>query len=196
MKPTTLLAGFVGVLLAGGVVWAGQQGSVTIVPPPPSGISGGLAFDSSWRPNGIGGTQIVGSVIDIRQIPVARVSVRLRNLSTGEVVAVSESDASGAYEFPDVEPGTYVVEMYMNGQYVVALSNAGSIARNETLQTVVMLTGRWDASRQDIVPTQDYAAFGGRSAATTMAGTTINAAATENIPPVSPGEPVSPNTTK
>ena len=35
--------------------------------------------------------------------------------------------------------------MVMVDGYVVALSNAGTIARYETLQTVVQLPGRWDA---------------------------------------------------
>ena len=131
-------------------------------------------------------------MIDIRQTPIAKVSVRLRNIVTGAVVATSESDENGEYEFPEVEPGTYVVEMYIGDRYVVALSNAGAIARNETMQTVIMLPGRWDAGRQVVVPIQDMGGFAGLSSATSMSGTTITQAQDQNIPPAGPGEPVSP----
>ena len=52
---------------------------------------------------------------------------------------------AGEYEFLLDDPGTYVVEMSMVDGYVLALSNAGSLARYETLHTVVQLPGRWDA---------------------------------------------------
>ena len=48
---------------------------------------------------------------------------------------------NGEYEFLVDDPGTYVVEMVMVDGYVLALSNAGSLARYETLHTVVQLPG-------------------------------------------------------
>ena len=87
-------------------------------------------------------------MIDIRQVPVAHAKVQLRNLVNGTVqqgrrVGRQRRISSS----PSIDPGTYVVEMVLVDGYVLALSNAGSLARFETLQTVVQLPGRWDASR-------------------------------------------------
>lgn len=192
MTRMTWLAGFGCVIMVGVTAAAEQRGSASLVPPPPSGISSGLTFAAPWRPDGSGGTQIVGTVIDIRQVPVAKVKVRLRNILTGEIVAESESNGNGEYSFPEVEPGTYVVEMFIDNRYIVALSNAGSIARNEIMQTVVMLPGRWDDATQTVVAPLNAGMFGGMSAATTMAAATMTAAQTENIPPKDEGVPLSP----
>ena len=62
----------------------------------------------------------------------------------------SESDDQGEYAFAIVEPGTYVVEMVMVDGFIIALSNAGALARYETLQTVVQLPGRWDSVARNV----------------------------------------------
>jgi len=186
----TLLS--VGLLLAlGATPEAGQRGAVTLTVPPPSGLSPGLTFTAPWRPAGSGGTRIVGAVIDIGQVPVAKVKVRLRNFVTGEVVAEVESNANGEYSFLEVEPGTYVVEMFIDGRYIVSVSNVGAVGRNQTLQTVVQLAGRWDLARQTVVTPENAFNFVGVSAATTMAAATMSAAVTENITPSAQGVPVS-----
>lgn len=193
MRHQQLLANL-GLILALGVgaAAADQGGQVTLAPPPPSGISSGLTFTATWRPAGSGGTRIQGSVIDIQQVPVAKVKVRLRNVTTGEVMAEAVSDDKGEYSFPELEPGVYVVEMFIDNRYIVALSNAGSVARNETLQTVIQLPGRWDSATQTVVAIQNGFLYIGLSAATTMAANTITAAVTENIPPTEPGMDASP----
>ena len=62
--------------------------------------------------------------------------VQLRNLVTGKVAHGRPSPTTMAsIEFLVDDPGTYVVEMVMVDGYVLALSNAGSLARYETLQT-------------------------------------------------------------
>ncbi|MEO8681234.1 MAG: carboxypeptidase-like regulatory domain-containing protein [Vicinamibacterales bacterium] len=175
-----------------GATLAAQRGTATLVPPPPSGLVPGLKFVQAWRPDGSGMTKIVGTVIDIRQVPVKNVSVRLRDIVTGQVVAVSITNDNGEYEFPDIEPGTYVVEMFIGDRYVVALSNAGAIARNETLQTVIILPGRWDAAAQKVVPIRNFGSFVGMSSADTLSAATLTVAGSQNIPAADPGEPVSP----
>ena len=99
---------------------------------------------------------------------------------------------NGEYEFLVDDPGTYVVEMSMVDGYVLALSNAGSLARYETLQTVVQLPGRWDAGLRTMTMPQNAANFLGMSSQTTMTATTLALATDQNITPVDPGEPVSP----
>ncbi len=191
MKRATWLAAIACVIMAASL--AAQRGSVERVQPPPTGISTGLKFVGAWQPEGAGDTKIVGTVIDIRQVPIAKVAVRLRDIVTGLVVATDVTDDNGEYEFPGVEPGTYVVEMYIGDRYVVALSNAGALARHETLQTVIMLPGRWDAARQVVVPLQDLGGFAGLSSATSMSAATMTAAQGQNIPPIDAGESISPS---
>ncbi|MDO8678936.1 MAG: hypothetical protein Q7R30_10290 [Acidobacteriota bacterium] len=110
-------------------------------------------------------------------------------------MAELESNANGEYSFLEVEPGTYVVEMFIDGRYIVALSNAGAVSRNETLQTSVQLQGRWDLATQTVVVPQNAFDFVGLSAATTMAGATMTAATTESITPTAPGVQLSPSQT-
>jgi hypothetical protein len=169
-----------------------QSGSIRLVPPP----TGGVRFAQPWRAAGIGGdTKIIGTVIDIRQVPVAHVKVQLRSLVTGVVEKQGESDENGEYNFPVDDPGTYVVEMVMADGYVVALSNAGSLARYETLRTLVQLPGRWDTQIRNMVIAQDPSSFFGMSAQTTMTASTMTIAVDMNIAPTNSGEPVSASVT-
>jgi hypothetical protein len=137
-------------------------------------------------------TRVVGTVIDLRQIPVASASLQLRNLDNGTVVATQLSNDEGAYDFEILEPGTFVVEMVLVDGYVIALSNAGAVARYETMQTVVQVPGRWDAGARRVVEIQQLQNYFGVSAATSMTATTIGLADTLRITPADPGVPVSP----
>ena len=151
----------------------------------------GVNFAEAWRPlNTKGDTKIIGQVIDIRQMPVAYAKVQLRNLITGTVQQQDDTDVNGEYQFAVDDPGTYVVEMIMVDGYVVALSNAGALARFETLQTVVQLPGRWEGLRM-IMP-QSATSFVGMSAATSMTAQTVAIALEQSIQPVDSGSPVSP----
>ena len=174
----------IGLVLAGISVAAEQS----FVPPP-----AGLQFSAPWRPAGAkGDTRILGTVIDIRQVAVAKVKVQLRNLDTGAVMDEAETNANGEYEFDVETPSSFVVEMVLVGGYVIAISNAGSLARFDTLQTVIQLPGRWDTVRQNLIPNQVTLGFVGVSAQTSLTGATLTLAVGQGISPVSAGEPVSP----
>ncbi len=191
----TATVGFVLVLASGALA---QQGTsirrVEGAQPEREIERSAVTYAGRWRPIGSisAATRVVGTVIDIRQVPVPNASVQLRNLVTGSVEQTSETDYEGSYAFEVEEPGTFVVEMVLVDGYVVALSNAGSLARYETLQTVVQLPGRWDAAARNVYNTQDLRNFFGLSAETSMTATTIGIAADSNIKPADPGVPVSP----
>jgi len=177
-----------GLVLVCGASLTAQTG-VRLVPPPRPGVT----FAESWRPpNTKSDTKIIGTVIDIRQVPVAYAKVQLRNLVTGKVAMETLANDNGEYEFLVDDPGTYVVEMTKVDGYVLALSNAGSIARYETFYTVVQLPGRWDAGLRNMTMPQNAANFLGMSSQTTMTATTLTLASDQNITPLDPGEPVSP----
>jgi len=177
----------IGVVMMTGTALLAQSSSIRLVPPTRQGVQ----FAQPWRPANGGDTKIIGSVIDIRQVPVARVKLQLRSLVTGTVEKVVESDENGDYQFDVVDPGSYVVEMVMVDGYVIALSNAGSVGRFETLRTVVQLPGRWDTQLRAMVMPQNSSSFFGMSAQNTMTAATITLAADMNIAPIDAGEPVS-----
>jgi hypothetical protein len=176
-----------------------QQGGGALrrdIPPQPSGDieRSAINFAGGWSSTNFASavTRVIGSVIDLRNVPVANARLQLRNLGTGLIVQQGESDGEGEYEFVLEESGTYVVEMIMVDGYVVALSNAGSLGRFETLQTVVQLPGRWDAaSRQMVMPT-NVTRFFGMSAETSMTAATVTIAIDQNVGVAESGEPVSP----
>jgi hypothetical protein len=159
------------------------------VPPPPSGVT----FTEPYRPPNRGATRVIGTVIDIRQVPVANARVQLRDLTTGAVLTQADTNENGEYAFELDESGTYIVEMVMVDGYIVALSNAGSLARYETMQTVVQLPGRWDVSGRTVIPTNDATAFFGLSSATSITATTLQIASDQDIRPIDSGEAVSSN---
>lgn len=168
-----------------------QSGTIRFVPPPTQGVK----FSQPWRPAGLGGdTKIIGSVVDIRQTPVAHVKIQLRSLVTGVVAETVESDANGEYQFSVDDPGTYIVEMVMVDGYVVALSNAGTLGRYETMRTMVQLPGRWDTQLRSMVMPQNNSAFIGMSAQHTMTAGTMTRALDANIAAINPGEAVSATT--
>jgi hypothetical protein len=183
----------VGLVIAlGVVVSAEQRGTVTLGRPPATGLSNALKFSAPWRPANGASTRIIGTVIDIKQVPIANVKVRLRNITTGEIMAETESDANGEYAFPELDPGLYVVEMFIDNRYIVALSNTGTVARFETLQTVIQLPGRWDLGSQSVMAVNDPALFMGMSAATTFTAATLVTAVTQEIPTSDQGVQTSP----
>ena len=193
MRHQQLLANL-GVVLALGVGAAAEQGGGAIrrqEPPRPRPEIERSAVNFVPT-NATGATRVIGSVIDIRQIPVAGVTIQLRNLDTGNVEEKIESNELGEYEFEVDASGTYIVEMVMADGYIVGLSNAGSLARFETLQTVVQLPGRWDAATRVVVRPQNMTAFVGMSSETTMTATTIQIAVARDVKPADPGIPVSP----
>lgn len=184
-----ILAVVSGFVLMTGAGLTAQRTSIRLVQPP----SPGARLVEAWRPaNTRGDTKIIGAVLDIRQEPVAYAKLRVRNLSLGTVQQEGQSDGNGEYEFLIQNSGMYVVEMVMVDGYVVALSNAGVLARYETLQTLIRLPGRWDASLGSMHFPQHPTTFLGMSAATTMTAATMSIAVDENVTPVDAGEPVSP----
>ena len=189
-----------GLIVALGVATsAADQGGIIRreEPPPPNREAErtSVSYAGAWRPAGASSdTLVIGSVIDILQVPVPKARVQLRNLNTGVVEFKLEADDLGKYEFNVGESGTFVVEAVQVDGSVLALSNAGVLSRYDTLQTVVQLPGRWDFARSTMVIDRNTPAFFGMSSRTTMTATTIQIAVEQEVAPANPGVPVSPST--
>lgn len=180
-----IIAALCALSVTGGTSLLAQQGFI----PAPTGVRRA----EPWRPAlGHGDTRIVGSVIDLMQQPVAYARVQLRNLAIGVVEQETTANANGEYSFTVDNPSSYVVEMVMVDGHIVALSNAGTVGRYETLQTVVQLNGRWDAPSGRVVLPQHVSSFFGMSSQATMTASTLQLASDLNIATSDPGEPVSP----
>lgn len=188
MKTRSIVA-ISAIVIAAGSLISAQGGTVRFVPPQPRMIR----LLQPWVPEGQSGdTKIIGTVIDITQTPVANARVQLRDLNSGAVKQEAVAGSAGEYEFTVVEPGTYVVEMVITTGQVVGLSNAGSVGRYQTMNTVIILPGRWDASRSLMTMQQSMTSFFGMSSQKTMTAATLQAATDANVTPADPGEPVSP----
>ena len=157
--------------------------------PAPSGVR---RVESLRTESGSRDIRITGTVIDIRQQPVAYAQVQLRNLLLGVVEQAMTANANGEYAFTVATPSTYVVEMVSANGHVVALSSAGTVGTSQTRQTVVQLPGRWDATGGRVVMPQNVTNFFGMSSRTTMTAATLTLATEMNIAATDPGEPVSP----
>jgi len=177
-----------GAVIATGAGVLAQSGSIRLVPPPAQAVR----FAQPWRATSAGGeTKILGSVVDARQLPVAHVKVQLRSLLSGRVEQVAESDDNGEYQFLVDNPGTYVIEMVLADGSVLAVSNAGSLRRYETLNTFVQLPGRWDYAKRSVVPVVNASTFFGMGSLDTMTASTLTMAVDSEIGPADV-EPVSP----
>ena len=157
--------------------------------PAPSGVR---RAESLRGQTGAGGMRVIGSVIDSRHQRVAYATVQLRNLMVGVIEQETRADGNGEYEFSIVTPGTYVVEMVVVDGHILALSNVGTVGRDETLQTVVQLPGRWNATSGQMAMEQRIADYFGMSSQATMTAATLQLASGMDIATSDPGEPVSP----
>ena len=181
----TYFSAMICALIAASTTLLAQQG---FIPAPTS-----VRMAERWRrADQTGETRIVGTVVDFRQVPVPYARVQLRNLITSNIEQEGTSNGNGEYAFTVLNPSTYVVEMVLVDGYIVALSNAGSVDRYETLQTVVRVPGRWDSAASRVVPLQNLANYFGMSSQSTMTALTLQLAVNQNISAADPGEPVSP----
>jgi hypothetical protein len=180
----TVLAVCAAVTVTASMTTLAQQGFVP--------AQSGIRAVESYRPESAGDTKVIGTVIDIQQVPVKYAKLQIRNLATGRLTGEAIANEKGEFEFKLEEPSTYVVEALLRDGSIGALSGAGSVNRYQTVQTVVQLPGRWDASTERVVFDQNWAVFLGVSGQTTLTAQTLELAIEQNVAPQEPGEPVSP----
>ena len=99
-------------------------------------------------------------------------TVRLRNVSTGQITATSTTTGNGSFTFANVPPGSYVVEVVDSTGRVIAASSALSLAAGAT--TTITVTSAAGAAAA-------AAAGGGGLFGLGVAGTVIAVAAVAGI---------------
>jgi hypothetical protein len=105
---------------------AGQPAAPRLLPGTRSGVAStirGEAFDSTGK-------------------HLARTPVRLRDARVGRIVGTQFTDASGAFEFTALDPGSYIVEIMGDDQTVLAASQLINVNAGEAATAVVKLAFR------------------------------------------------------
>src|SRR5262245_19262373 len=64
-------------------------------------------------------TTIQGNALTSTNGPLANAGVRLRDARSGRIVDTQYTDESGLFAFPNVEPGSYIVELMAEDQTTV-----------------------------------------------------------------------------
>jgi hypothetical protein len=72
--------------------------------------------------------RIAGIVRDAQGQALPNAKLQLRSVDTGQVVARSRAAADATYEFKDVPPGNYMVEIVDDSGRVIGLSAAAALA--------------------------------------------------------------------
>jgi len=85
---------------------------------------------------------IRGEAFDSTGKHLARTPVRLRDARVGRIVGTQFTDASGAFEFTALDPGSYIVEIMGDDQTVLAASQLINVNAGEAATAVVKLAFR------------------------------------------------------
>jgi len=87
-------------------------------------------------------TSIRGNAWTADNKPIASASLRLRNVKTGKLEAVTRANEAGQFSFSDMAGGSYLVELVSETGGVLAVGQLLSIAPGETVGTFVRLGGK------------------------------------------------------
>jgi hypothetical protein len=83
--------------------------------------------------------RVTGTVVNHDNTPVPNARLRLRDVTSGQTVQITEGDQAGRFTFLGVPPARYVVELVDRRNNVLALGPLFSLGRLETATTVVRL---------------------------------------------------------
>jgi hypothetical protein len=92
------------------------------------------------RPAAGPNSSIIGNAWNADSSPLKGATLRLRNIVTGKIEAVSKANDGGEFTFGNVEPGSYVVELVSDAGRLQAIGHTFTIAPGETVATFVRLT--------------------------------------------------------
>jgi hypothetical protein len=87
-------------------------------------------------------TTIRGNALDSLGSPLVETPVRLRDARLGHVVDNQTTDKTGIFEFRNVEPGSYIVEVVAPDKTVLAASQLLDVNAGDAVSAVVKLPFR------------------------------------------------------
>lgn len=103
------------------------------------------------RPAGEGGSHVAGAAFGSRtttilgaawnsdNTPIKGANLRLRNVVTGKIEAVTKANETGQFTFDNVEGGSYAVELVTDSGHIQTVGHVFTIAPGETVATFVRL---------------------------------------------------------
>jgi hypothetical protein len=93
--------------------------------------SAGAAFGAART------TSIVGAAWNVDNTPIKEASLRLRNVVTGKIEALTKANDAGQFSFTNVNAGSYVVELVTASGKIQTVGHVFTIAPGETVATFV-----------------------------------------------------------
>jgi hypothetical protein len=82
---------------------------------------------------------IRGTALTATNNPLVNARVRLRNARTGRIVGFTTTDHAGLFEFHNIEPGSYIVELVSSKDEVLAASDLLNPNGGDIVSTIVKL---------------------------------------------------------
>ena len=104
--------------------------------PRPAGAGGSRTAGASF---GSRTTAILGAAWNRDNTPIKGANLRLRNVVSGKIEAVTRANADGQFAFDNIGGGSYVVELVSDGGHIETIGNVFTIAPGETVATFVRL---------------------------------------------------------
>ena len=86
---------------------------------------------------GVRSTSILGNAWNIDNSPIPNARLRLRNVVSGKIAAVTTANEGGQFSFESIEPGSYVVELLTTTDKIRTVGHVFTIAPGETVATFV-----------------------------------------------------------
>jgi hypothetical protein len=87
-------------------------------------------------------TTIRGNALDSMGGALVEVPVRLRDARSGHIIDSQATDKTGLFEFRNVDPGSYIVEVLAPDRTVLAASQLLNVNAGEAVSAVVKLPFR------------------------------------------------------
>jgi len=115
----------------------GSSGKTAPGAPRPAGAGGARIAGASF---GSRATTILGSAWNADNTPIKGANLRLRNVVTGKIEAVTKANETGQFTFENVEGGSYAVELVSDSGHVETIGHVFTIAPGETVATFVRLS--------------------------------------------------------
>ena len=82
---------------------------------------------------------VIGTVWNRDETPLAHARLRLRDLTSGQIVRATQADERGRFTFVRVAPGCYIVELVDGNGNILALGQMFALGPVETVATFIRL---------------------------------------------------------
>ncbi len=93
---------------------------------------------AAGRQQGLG--SINGTAVGGGNQPLAKYTVRVRNVTTGQIAGTNTTSATGTFSFTGLNPGTYVVEIVNSAGQLIGVTTSISVTAGTMVISGVVVT--------------------------------------------------------